>query len=114
MREARYDPMVVQPMPDELTQIGFKEPLRPDDVEVLGAEDRTVLMMVNSVCGCAAGKARPGVRLALKHSVRPGRLATVFAGMEIDATERARSHFIGYRRRHPRSRSSGTASSCTC
>jgi putative YphP/YqiW family bacilliredoxin len=64
MREARYDPMVFQPMPDELTQIGFNEPLRPDDVEVLGAEDRTVLMVVNSVCGCAAGKARPGVRLA--------------------------------------------------
>ncbi len=96
MREARYEPMVVQPMRDELTQIGVKEPLTPDDVEVLGAEDRTVLMVVNSVCGCAAGKARPGVRLALKHSVRPGRLATVFAGMEIDATERARSHFIGY------------------
>ena len=96
MREARYDPMVVQPMRDELTQIGSKEPLTPDNVEVLGAEDRTVLMVVNWVCGCAAGKARPGVRLALKHSVRPGRLATVFAGMEIDATERARSHFIGY------------------
>jgi putative YphP/YqiW family bacilliredoxin len=71
MRDARYDPMVVQPMRDELTQIGVKEPLTPDDVEVLGAEDRTVLMVVNSVCGCAAGKARPGVRLALKHSVRP-------------------------------------------
>ena len=83
-------------MRDELTQIGFKKPLTPDDVEALGAEDRTALMVVNSVCGCAAGKARPGVRLALKHSVRPGRLATEFAGMEIDATERARSHFIGY------------------
>ena len=71
MSEARYDPMLVQPMRDELTQIGFKEPLTPGNVEVLGAEDRTVLMVVNSVCGCAAGKARPGVRLALKHSVRP-------------------------------------------
>jgi putative YphP/YqiW family bacilliredoxin len=89
--------MVVQPMRDELTQIGFKEVPTPDDVDqVLGAEDSTVLMVVNSVCGCAAGKARPGVRLALEHSVRPDRLATVFAGMEIEATERARSHFIGY------------------
>ena len=51
-------------MRDELTQIGFKKPLTPDDVEALGAEDRTALMVVNSVCGCAAGKARPGVRLA--------------------------------------------------
>ena len=59
MSEARYDPMVVQPTRDELTQIGFKEPLTPGDVEVLGAEDRTVLMVVNSVCGCAAGKACP-------------------------------------------------------
>ena len=59
MSEARYDPRVVQPMPDELTQIGFKEPPTPGDIEVLGAEDRTVLMVVNSVCGCAAGKACP-------------------------------------------------------
>ena len=88
MRTSRYDPVLVQPMRDELTQIGFEELLTPDDVErVLGAQDGTVLMLVNSVCGCAAGKARPGVRLALEHSVRPDRLATVFAGMEIDATE---------------------------
>lgn len=97
MTNVRYDPVAVQPMRDELTRIGFEELLTPDDVEqVLGGEHRTVLMVVNSVCGCAAGKARPGVRLALEHSVRPDRLATVFAGMEIDATERARSHFIGY------------------
>lgn len=97
MTNVRYDPVAVQPMRDELTRIGFEELLTPDDVDqVLGGEHRTVLMVVNSVCGCAAGKARPGVRLALEHSVRPDRLATVFAGMEIDATERARSHFIGY------------------
>ena len=77
------------------SQIGFKEPLTPDDVEVHGAEDRTVLMVVNSVCGCAAGKTRPGVRLALKQS---DRLATVFAGVEIDTTERARSRFRGTQR----------------
>lgn len=97
MRTVRYDPVMVQPMRDELTRMGFEELLTPEDVDqVLGAEDGTVLMVVNSVCGCAAGKARPGVRLALEHSVRPARLATVFAGMEIDATERARSHFMGY------------------
>ena len=71
MRAARYDPMVVQPMRDELTQAGFREPLTPDEVEVLEAEYRTVLMVVNSGCGCTAGNARPGVRLVLKHSVRP-------------------------------------------
>ncbi len=97
METFRYDPAVVQPMRDELAQIGFEELVTPQDVDqVLGAGDRTVLVMVNSVCGCAAGKARPGVRLALEHSVRPDRLATVFAGMEIDATDRARSYFIGY------------------
>ena len=109
MRAARYDPMVVQPMRDELTWTGFEERLTPDDVaQVLGPEDSTVLTVVHSVCGCAAGKARPGVRLALEHSVRPDRLSIVFAGMEIDATDRARSYFIGYPPRHHRSRSSGT------
>ncbi len=97
MRTARYDPVMVQPMRDELTQIGFEELVAAQDVDqVLGAGDSTVLMVVNSVCGCAAGKARPGVRLALQHSVCPDRLATVIAGMEIDATDRARSYFIGY------------------
>ncbi len=98
MRTALYDPVMVQPLRDELTQIGFEELLTPEEVDqVLGsAADGSVLVVVNSVCGCAAGKARPGVRLALEHSVRPDRLATVFAGMETDAVERARSHFIGY------------------
>lgn len=98
MRTARYDPVMVQPMRDELTQIGFEELLTPEEVDqILGsAADGTVLLVVNSVCGCAAGKARPGVRLALEYSVRPDRLATVFAGMETDAVERARGHFIGY------------------
>src|SRR3972149_10611885 len=88
MRTSRYDPVLVQPMRDELTQIGFEELLTPDDVErVLGAQDGTVLMLVNSVCGCAAGKARPGVRLALEHSVRPDRLPPPFARPGVDATE---------------------------
>lgn len=93
----RYNPVLVQPMREELTGIGFEELRTPDDVDrVLGLKDGTVLMVVNSVCGCAAGKARPGVALALRHSVVPDRLATVFAGMELEATDRARSYFMGY------------------
>ncbi len=93
----RYDPQLVQPMRDELTQLGFRELRTPEDVDqMLGARDETVLLVVNSVCGCAAGKARPGVALALRHPVRPDRLMTVFAGMEVDATARARQYFEGY------------------
>ncbi len=93
----RYDPAMVQPMRDELTQIGFEELLTPEAVdEALSATDDTVLVVVNSVCGCGAGSARPGVRLALEHGTRPDRLTTVFAGMETDAVERARGYFAGY------------------
>ncbi len=97
MRTLRYDPVMVQPMRDELTQLGFEELLTPEAVdETLSAADGTVLLVVNSVCGCAAGAARPGVQLALQHHTRPERLTTVFAGMEIDAVERGRSYFVGY------------------
>lgn len=93
----RYDPQMVQPMRDELVRLGFEELLTPDEVdEVLTKKDGTTLVVVNSVCGCAAGKARPGVALALGHSTLPDRLVTVFAGMELDATDRARSYFEGY------------------
>ncbi|NIM48990.1 MAG: BrxA/BrxB family bacilliredoxin [Gemmatimonadales bacterium] len=97
MRTFRYDPTMVQPMRDELTQIGFQELLTPEDVDrALTAAEGTLLVVVNSVCGCAAGSARPGVRLALEHGTGPDRLATAFAGMEIDAVERVRSWFVGY------------------
>lgn len=97
MTAFRYDPAMVQPMRDELTEIGFEQLLTPEAVdEALSVADGTVLLMVNSVCGCAAGAARPGVRLALEHPRRPDRLTTVFAGMEIDAVERSRSYFVGY------------------
>ena len=97
MTTLRYDPAMVRPMRDELTQIGFEELLTPEAVdEALSAADGTVLVVVNSVCGCAAGAARPAVRLALEHSTRPDRLTTVFAGMETDAVERARGYFAGY------------------
>ena len=97
MNTFRYDPAVVQPMRDELTQLGFEELLTPEAVDqALSAADGTVLLVVNSVCGCAAGAVRPGVRLALEHPNRPEQLTTVFAGMETDAVERARSSFVGY------------------
>lgn len=93
----RYDPRLVQPMREELTGIGFRELLTPGQVdEAFGVKDETVLCVVNSVCGCAAGKARPGVTLALEHAVKPDRLTTVFAGMELEAVERARGYFEGY------------------
>ena len=92
----RYDPQMVQPMREELTTLGFEELLTPDAVDEVLGSDGVVLVVVNSVCGCAAGKARPGVRLAVQHDKVPDKLATVFAGMEIDATERARSYFPGY------------------
>lgn len=92
----RYDPRMVQPMREELTTLGFEELLTPDAVDEVLGSDGVVLVVVNSVCGCAAGKARPGVRLAVQHDKVPDRLTTVFAGMEIDATERARSYFTGY------------------
>lgn len=93
----RYDPRLVQPMRDELTRAGFQELRTPEEVDaVLSAQNGTVLMVVNSVCGCAAGRARPGVLQALKHPSRPDRLATVFAGMDMEATQRARTYFPGY------------------
>lgn len=93
----RYDPRQVQPMRDDLTRIGFEELHTVDAVDAaLTAKSGTVLMVVNSVCGCAAGRARPGLALALQEGPRPDRLTTVFAGMDTEATERARSFFVGY------------------
>ena len=93
----RYSPTVVQPMREDLTRIGFEELLTPEAVDTaLGAQQGSLLVVVNSVCGCSAGSARPGVGLALQHSSVPDRLVTVFAGMEIEATDRARSYFEGY------------------
>jgi putative YphP/YqiW family bacilliredoxin len=93
----RYDPRLVQPMRDELTRLGFQELRTPDEVDdAVTTKDQTVLLVVNSVCGCAADKARPGVALALQHGARPDRLMTVFAGMDVEATERARAYFEGY------------------
>jgi putative YphP/YqiW family bacilliredoxin len=84
-------------MREELTQIGFEELRTPEAVDAaVSNSNGTLMIVVNSICGCAAGKARPGIAAALKHSVRPDRVATVFAGADIEATERARGYFTGF------------------
>jgi len=90
-----YDPMMVQPMRDELTRIGFEELRRPEDVDRAMSEPERMILVVNSVCGCAAGVARPGVARSLRHPGAPRKLRTVFAGQDVEATARARSYFGG-------------------
>lgn len=88
-----YDPRMVQPMREELTKVGVKELTTPTEVDsVLGEKTGTTLLVINSVCGCAAGNARPGVTLALQHSKKPTRVTTVFAGQDTEATAKARSY----------------------
>lgn len=91
-----YDPFQVQPMRDELTRIGVQELRTPAEVDDVMAQKGTTLVFVNSVCGCAAGGARPALRLALQHSVLPEKVVSVFAGMDREATEQARKYFLGY------------------
>lgn len=92
-----YPEFMIQPMREELTRLGVEELRTPAAVDdALQNSKGTVMVVVNSICGCAAGKARPGVALALQHDVRPDKVATVFAGADIEATERARSYFTGY------------------
>jgi len=91
-----YPEYLIAPMRQELVQLGARECRTPSDVdEVVGAPGVT-MVVVNSVCGCAAGKARPGIAMAMQHEHRPDTLATVFAGADIDATARAREHFAGF------------------
>ncbi len=90
-----YDPMLVQPMREELTRIGIEELTTADAVDAAMTRKGTTMVVVNSVCGCAAGGARPGVAIALKHTVKPDHVVTVFAGQDIEATDRARSYFTG-------------------
>jgi putative YphP/YqiW family bacilliredoxin len=89
--------MLIKPMRDDLTRIGVQETRTPQELEeVVRSTQGAVMVIVNSVCGCAAGKARPGVAIALKHTVVPEKVVTVFAGADIEATERARAYFKGY------------------
>lgn len=90
-----YDPMLVQPMREELTRIGVEELTTADAVDAAMTRKGTTMVVINSVCGCAAGGARPGVAIALKHTVKPDHVVTVFAGQDIEATDRARSYFTG-------------------
>lgn len=83
-------------MRDELTRLGFEELRTPDLVDAAVKRPGTTMIVVNSVCGCAAGKARPGIALALRSGVRPQHLGTVFAGGDIEATARAREFFAPY------------------
>jgi len=93
----RYPEEFIQPMREELTRLGVEELRTPEAVDAAVKDSTGALMIVvNSICGCAAGKARPGVALALQNDVRPDRVATVFAGADIEATERARSYFTGH------------------
>lgn len=92
-----FPDIMVQGMRDELTRVGFRELRTPEDVDAaLKNEKRAALVVVNSVCGCAAGRARPAVARALGNAARPEVLLTVFAGQDREATERARGYFTGY------------------
>ncbi|MGE5313526.1 MAG: BrxA/BrxB family bacilliredoxin [Acidobacteriota bacterium] len=90
-----YDPIMIQPFRDELTEIGVKELRTSHEVEEeLRSNKGTLLVVINSVCGCAAGKARPGIRMALEQEVRPDRVVSVFAGQDREATEYLRQNFL--------------------
>ena len=91
-----YPELMVIPMREELTKAGIAEARTASDVDTAMAQPGTTMVVVNSICGCAAGKMRPGVRMALGHSTLPDRSITVFAGQDREATERARSYFEGH------------------
>jgi putative YphP/YqiW family bacilliredoxin len=92
-----YDERFVTPMRQELTRLGVEEMRTPQDVDArLKNSKGTTLVVVNSVCGCAARNARPAVAKAVQHAVKPEQLTTVFAGQDVDATKQARSYFTGY------------------
>ena len=89
-----YPEAFIGPMRQELTRLGVQELRTAADVDtLLSDKSKTIMIVVNSMCGCAAGKARPGIALALQHAVKPDVVATVFAGGDIEATERARQYF---------------------
>lgn len=97
-----YHEMMVKPMREEITRHGVTELRSVADVDAaLGSGEGTALVFVNSVCGCAAGGARPALALALGHGIKPQHLYTVFAGQDLDATARARSYFAEYQPSSP-------------
>ena len=96
-----YDPEMVKPMRAELTVLGVQELLTPAEVDQAVSKPGTTLLFVNSVCGCAAGGARPGLRLSLMGDKKPDQMVTVFAGMEREATAKAREYFAPYQPSSP-------------
>ncbi|REJ80838.1 MAG: BrxA/BrxB family bacilliredoxin [Bacteroidetes bacterium] len=92
-----YPEYICAPMREELTSSGFQELKTPEDVQnTIPQSKGTMLLMINSVCGCAAGTARPGVRIAVKNAKHPDKLVTVFAGQDVEATAEARKHTVPY------------------
>jgi putative YphP/YqiW family bacilliredoxin len=96
-----YPEIMVIPMREELTRLGIQELKTAADVDRELKSQGTAMVVVNSVCGCAAGRMRPAVRIALQHAAKPERLYTVFAGQDAEATERARAYFTGRRPSSP-------------
>lgn len=95
-KQPKYDPVAIQPMRDEMTYLGFEEMLAPNEVESqLSSNDgQTKMVFINSVCGCSAGSARPGVALALQHNKIPHKLLTSFAGNDNDALDYIRENYL--------------------
>ena len=91
-----YPEIMIVPMREELTRLGVEELRTPSDVDQFVKRDGVSILVVNSVCGCAAGRMRPAVRMALENIAKPENVGTVFAGQDRDATEQARSYFEGY------------------
>lgn len=91
-----YDPMMIQPMREEVTSIGMKELRTPEEVDAELTESGTAFYFINSVCGCAAGSARPALKLALGNQKKPAKLLTSFAGNDGAAVAKARSYFAGF------------------
>lgn len=97
-----YPPALVAPMRAEMTRMGARELTTPSEVDAaIGDQKGTMLVFVNSVCGCAAANARPGLALALQHAARPQEVVTVFAGQDVDATARARQYFSDFQPSSP-------------
>jgi putative YphP/YqiW family bacilliredoxin len=96
MLTQRYPESFIAPMRAELTRVGFEELRTPEAVDEAVSRGGTTLVVVNSVCGCAAGKARPGIALSLESGPRPDHLTTVFAGGDVEATDRARAYCAPY------------------
>ena len=91
-----YPELMVIPMREELTRAGIEATQTAEDVDAALAKPGTTMVVVNSICGCAAGKMRPGVRLAMQHGTKPDQAITVFAGQDREATDRARARFGGH------------------